>query len=80
MDYLWGVDLGGAKTEGEKRKFFHSPADARSHPRKQGIRRFRIIYVCCWKNCPGSGLSIPKKAGIGAPGMTDRETGLHKKQ
>lgn len=83
MAYLWGIDLGGTKIEGvvldptaPERPLcrLRIPTEA-----DQGYSHIRSrIALLCKKISEATGLPLPKKIGMGTPGVIDPRTGLLK--
>jgi predicted NBD/HSP70 family sugar kinase len=83
MAHVWGIDLGGTKIEGvvldpaaPERPLcrLRLPTEAENgyaHIRSQ-------IVLLCQKMAGEAGTSLPKKIGIGTPGVIDPPTGLLK--
>jgi predicted NBD/HSP70 family sugar kinase len=80
MEHLWGIDLGGTKIEGA---ILDSAALDRpicrlrvSSESEQGYDHIRAQIVKLVKMlCAESGLPLPKRIGMGTPGVTDPHTG-----
>jgi predicted NBD/HSP70 family sugar kinase len=84
MSELWGIDLGGTKIEGvildpaigPEKPVCRLRVDTESHLGYEHI--YRQIHRVCQMLSEKSGRPIPKRIGMGTPGVADPTTGLLK--